>query len=627
MEARVAPLGPSAVARTADDRGCAFLVATWFGLATGLLEGAGFIGLQTLGWLGRRVVVESVTPEVVWISTLFNLLLFNAVGLALLALTRSFPRLPLMALSISVFSVMACEDLLVLTLDGHLHLYAVILLGLGCGVTVSRWLRKHETVAVRFGRRTLPALGATALVALVGIQGGYWARERLAISALPSAGSNAPNVLVIVADTLRADHLSAYGYPRPTSPNIDRIARDGVLFENAFATCSWTAPSHASLLTGLYPSRHGVELRRPRRSLNEAPFPTIAEGLRERGYRTAAFSANLFWFTRTHGFQRGFIRFEDYFQSIPDMAVRPIYGRAIEKLVFRRFGFEDIPARRRAADINRSLLRWIDRDRDRPFFAFVNYMDTHDPYLPPRPYRSRFSRLANPGGLVNEHIGRAGIQLTAAQQQGEIDAYDGAIAYLDDHIGTLVEELRIRGLTDKTLLVITADHGESLGEHGLLTHGSSLFSGEVRVPLIFAGPAPIQNGVRVTRPVTNAALAATVMDLVGGDPAVFRRMPLRQLWERPEAYPNWEYPMAEIGQVTWAPANAPTRYGSMRAVITPRWHYILHEKRGAELYDRESDPRQQTNLAERPEMQRVVESLRAQLVELLADGDVQTSKR
>jgi arylsulfatase A-like enzyme len=601
-----------------------FLVASWFGLATGLLEGAGFLVLQRLGGLGRRVVVHSVSVEIVWISTVFNLLLFNLVALALLLGARVFPRISLARLAVSVFSVMACEALLVLALDGHMHLAAVIILGAGVGLTLARWLSAHETAAVRFWRRTLPGLGAAGLVALVGIEGATGIRERLAVASLPVAPPASPNVLVILADTLRADHLSGYGYARPTSPNIDRIAREGVLFEQAFSASSWTAPSHASLLTGLYPARHGVGLRRPT-TLQDGRFPTLPEALHARGYRTAAFSANLFWFTRTNGFGRGFIRFEDYFQSIPDMAVRTIYGRGIEMLVFRPLGFQDIPARRRASDINRALFHWLDRDPDKPFFAFLNYMDTHDPYLPPPPYRGRFSTSANPGGLINERIGLADVRLTPAQRQGEVDAYDGAITYLDEHIGRLVEQLRARA--DTTIVVITADHGESFGEHGLFAHANSLFSPELHVPLIFASPGHIPREVRVARPVTNVDVAATVMDLVGARPGVLPGVPLRRLWEKPDAALDWAYPMAELEQVPWAPKNAPARHGSMRAVVTPRWHYILHEKLEARLYDRENDPGEQVDLAARPDMRPVTERLRAHLLEGSISGRAPTESR
>ena len=143
------------------------------------------------------------------------------------------------------------------------------------------------------------------------------------------------NILVILVDTLRADHLSCYGYKRETSPHIDRIAHQGVLFENAFAPSSYTLPSHASLLTGLYPYEHGVEWDTPT-TLFDAPYPILGDAFQSQGYRTAAFSANIYWFTRALGFGRGFIHFEDYFQSISDMIFRTLYGRVFEKFVLRK---------------------------------------------------------------------------------------------------------------------------------------------------------------------------------------------------------------------------------------------------------------------------------------------------
>src|SRR5215470_1373262 len=175
------------------------------------------------------------------------------------------------------------------------------------------------------------------------------------------ASSDAPNIIMIVIDALRADHLSSYGYVRPTSPHLDRLAQQGVVFEHALSASSYTLPAHASLLTGRYLYEHGVEWNnRTARFANR--YPRLAEALQSRGYRTAAFSANVFWVTRSKGFGRGFIHFEDYFQSVADMAARTLYGRIIETLILRRLGYEDIPARRRASDINRSVLQWIERD-------------------------------------------------------------------------------------------------------------------------------------------------------------------------------------------------------------------------------------------------------------------------
>jgi arylsulfatase A-like enzyme len=466
---------------------------------------------------------------------------------------------------------------------------------------------------VRFWRRSLPWVVSVVLLTLAAIQGRLWLQEQVAIATLPPAPSESPNILVILVDALRADHLSCYGYARPTSPHVDRITQQGVLFEKAFPTSSWTLPSHASLLTGRYPYEHGADWSRPQ-ALLDRRHPTLAEALRSRGYRTGAFSANLFWFTRPMGFGRGFIRFEDYFHSIGDMASRTLYGRVIEKFVLQRLGFEDIPARKRASDINRALLNWADGERNKPFFAFLNYMDTHDPYLPPQPYRDQFSKLKNPGGILNWRVGRHHPPMTAEQLQSEIDAYDGAVAYVDDHIGKLLMELQKRGLTDNMLVVITSDHGESFGEHGVFLHGNGLYREEIQVPLIFWWPGQVPAGVRVAWPITNAALPATVMELLGAaDQTVFPGPSLSSLWKASQAYSNFPYPLAEIGQIPWAPENAPTHHGSMISLVSPQWHYIEHAKLGLELYTWENDPRERHNLADRSELQNVVSQLRLRL--------------
>ena len=602
------------------------LIAAWFGLVTGLLEGAGFLAIQKLGRLNWNMALMDVSTEIVWISALFDLLLFGVVGLALAVLARCFPRLSIIVFSVFLFACLAFSDLLAVALYERIYPYAIVALAVGLAVVFTRWFRKHAAAVSRFCYRSLSWVAAVALLALVGIQGGLWLRERMAIARLRPASQDAVNVLVILVDTLRADHLSSYGYGRPTSPNVDRIAQQGVLFENAFPTSSWTSPSHASLLTGRYPFEHGVEWNTPR-ALLDGRSPTLAEALRSRGYRTAAFSANLFWFTRPMGFGRGFIRFEDYFHSIGDMAVRTLYGRAIEKLVLRRLGFEDIPARKRASDVNRSVLRWIELDREKPFFAFLNYMDTHDPYLPPQPYRTKYSRLKSPGGILNWRTGRNDPQMTPEQLQGEIDAYDGAIAYVDDHIGQLLTELHRRGLGEKTLVVITSDHGESFGEHGLFLHGNSLYLEEIHVPLIFWRPGQVPAGVRVARPVTNAALPATVMDLVGeGVQRLFPGPPLTQLWKAPRAHHDWPYPLAEIAQQPWLPQRVPVSQGSIKSLVSPHWHYIVHQKLGTKVFDWKNDPLESHNLADRPDMQGVVAQFRSHLLQVLPYGRTSAGK-
>ncbi|MCC7354077.1 MAG: sulfatase, partial [Anaerolineae bacterium] len=497
------------------------VAAAGMGLATGLVEGAGLWALQRLGWLRGPLVFLGASLEIVWISALADLLLFGGVGLGLSLVARLVPRFPTKWFSIFALSYLALFDWLALPLVGRAHIYVIPILAAGLAVEVSRWLRAHEEAFVRFWRRSFPWLAAMALLALVGTRGGLWLQERLAVARLPQAPAGSPNILVIVVDTLRADHLSAYGYARLTSPNLDRLAGQGVLFENAFSTSSWTKPSHASLLTGRYPHEHRADAAWPL----DGRYPTIGEALQTLGYRTGAFSANYDTFNQISGLGRGFQHFEDFFRSVPNMAVHTLYGRVAEYYVLHRaLGLEYRVDRSRAAGINRSVLRWLDQDRGKPFFAFLNYFDSHAPYIPPQPYRSKFSPVREPGGQINTDWGMDHIYvpMTPEQLQGEVDAYDGGIAYVDAQIGQLLSALQERDLADKTLVVITSDHGESFGEHGLLEHNNSLYREVIHVPLIFWWPGHVPAGTRLDQIVTNAALPATLLDLAPGEePTLF----------------------------------------------------------------------------------------------------------
>lgn len=217
----------------------------------------------------------------------------------------------------------------------------------GLAVTFSRWFYAHPEGMSRFFRRSLPWVVAVAVLAFVGIQGGSWLKERWEVASLPPSASDAPNIMVIVVDTLRADHLSSYGYVRPTSPNIDNLARQGVLFESAFSTAPWTAPAHASLLTGRYPYEHRTFWIGTQIPYLDDSYPVLPEALRERGYRTVAFSGNTDWFTRRTGFERGFMRFEGYFHSPVEAVMRTYYGEHILPLVLRRLpGYRGDPTRK-----------------------------------------------------------------------------------------------------------------------------------------------------------------------------------------------------------------------------------------------------------------------------------------
>jgi arylsulfatase A-like enzyme len=508
---------------------------------------------------------------------------------------------------------MVFDWLLVLTRD-YLSYPAIAVLAGGIAVQSSRWISRHVDVYVHIKRISFPWLLGLVLLSYVGISGGQWLQERVAMHMLPTAPAGTPNVFLLIMDTLRADHLSSYGYKRLTSPFIDSLASQGTVFEQAFSASSYTLPSHASMLTGRYPHEHGVEWR-TQRALFRGPWPTLPEVLQTRGYRTAAFSANLFYFTRAFGFTRGFLRFEDYFHSMTDTMFRTLYGRVLDHILLRRLGFVELPVRKHAEDVTQAALRWLSRDTQRPFFVCLNYMDSHDPYLPPPPYRSKFSSFPNPGGLLNNQLP----SLTAAQRQSEIDAYDGAIAYMDDQIHKLLTTIQQEDWGRNTLVIVTSDHGEAFGEHGLFLHGNSLYREVIHVPLIFWWPNRVPAGVRVSRPVSNAAIPATILDLLNlGHQEHFPNKALTPLWTTPASQKDWPYPLAEIAQNPWMPSFLPLAHGTLRSLITPRWQYIASDNSSLELYDWSQEPYTTQNLAERPELREVVTQLQAQMSHLVS---------
>lgn len=581
------------------------LFAASFGLLTGLVEGALQLSLQRLGWLDWSVASVPVQRPILWIAPLFDLVLFLAVALVLVAVARLIPAVPLERAAALVLSFLAFFDWL--ALSGRIRFSGTLILALGLATVFKRRFHRQPETAMRLARRILPVTAALTLLLFIGIEGGDRWAEHKATAALARMAPGSPSVLILVLDTVRADHLSSYGYGRTTTPGLDRLAQEGVLFENTFAASSWTLPSHVSLLTGRFPHEHGVERGAP----YDGRFPMLSGELRNRGYRTGAFSGNLEWFSRTYGFGRGFLHFEDIFESVADRAFRTVYGRKFQRNVMQPMGQEDLPARKHAGEINRSLLRWLEREPERPFFAFVNYFDAHDPYLPPQPYRNRFSRQERPGGILNEFAGRPHPKLSPEQLQGEIDAYDGAIAYLDDEIANLLAELERCGLAQNLLLIVTSDHGEAFGEHGLYLHRNALYRELIRVPLIVRWPGHIPAGARVAEPVSNVALPATVLDLLnGGQQSLFPVPSLAHYWRAEPAQTSGSLPLAELAKMPFKGLEAnPSFSGAMKSVITPRWQLITHEKLGDALYDWTRDPSEKDDQAESPEGQRVTAAL------------------
>ncbi len=305
-------------------------------------------------------------------------------------------------------------------------------------------------------------------------------------------GSHRINVIVIGLDSLRPDHLSCYGYERNTSPNIDRLAREGVLFENALSQAPWTTASFATILTSLYPTQHGANgLSNHLR----ATVPTLATLLKASGYATGAI--------------------------VNAPALKPEYG------VNRGFDHYDVAADqiRTADQTTAAAIRWIDLNKDRAFFMFVHYFDTHIPYSPPRPYDTIFDPQYE-GPLTNsvdldifssksvrlfQHLDL----LTSADWNHIRALYDGEIMFVDAVLGDLFRALEERGLRDKTIVVLLADHGDEHYEHGGFEHGHSLYNEIIRVPLIISLPNTIPKGLRLTQQVRLIDVTPTILDLVG----------------------------------------------------------------------------------------------------------------
>jgi len=590
---------PASTSRARD----IIVLALWFGLVAGLVEGVVLRVSRPPGW------VTWSPNEILWISPLVEALLFGVAGLALVGVARLSPSLPVLRIAVFLFGLLMFFDWA--TLKGHIRQSAGLILAAGLAVTLGRLFKRHQKQMLAGCRKTLPWILGGVLLLLVALESVARIHEYI-LTARLSTPPGSPNILVIVVDTLRADHLSTYGYARATSPNFDRIAKQGVLFEDAYSASSWTLPSHASLLTGRYPHEHGAN-----QIFYDGRYPTVAQALLDEGYRTGAFSASVYYFSRMRGFGPGFLHFEDYFGSWADMASHVFYGGKINQYVTFPLGYRDVPGRKRASDVNREFLRWVDRDPGKTFFAFLNYFDVHDPYLPPEPYRSRFASAKNPGGLVDEFTVRNLPLLTPEQIQGERDAYDGAIDYVDERIGELFSDLKARGLDENTLVVITSDHGEELGDHGLLLHCESLYRQELHVPLVFWWPGKIPAGIRLGTPVTNAAIPATILDLrAHGAQSGFPGPSLAKLWKAPTTMSEWPDPLAEMDQFPWQPWDkyrAPANDGALKSLITSRWQYITNEKLGEELYDWREDPQELHNLAATVEGQQINRDLLARL--------------
>jgi arylsulfatase A-like enzyme len=313
-------------------------------------------------------------------------------------------------------------------------------------------------------------------------------------------------VVLYVLDALRADHLSCYGYTRETSPNIDRLAAEGVLFRNCFTPATWTRPAAASILSGAYPSVHATQTRIDAFS---ASIPRLPEFLQDAEFDTAAFSA-MANISIAGGFGEGFGHFVELFRDESLRARRHTSTAAEEGL-----GHLDAHTRivlPRSEDIHMHFCRWLRRAQGGNRFAFIWSIDTHVPYDPP-PGFHRFVDQDYDGDVDGS---RQSVRKASERDARRlIDLYDSEILYNDYQIGQLLKELRSLGLYDDSLLIVTADHGEAFCEHGLFSHGNVPYEELINVPLIIKFPGGDFAGSESGALVELIDLCPTILDWVG----------------------------------------------------------------------------------------------------------------
>jgi arylsulfatase A-like enzyme len=374
------------------------------------------------------------------------------------------------------------------------------------------------------------------------------------------------NVIIIAVDTLRADHLGCYGYSRDTSPNIDTLARQGVLCEMCISPAPWTLPSFSTIFTSLYPTQHGAETVH---STLRQSVPTLAEILKEQGYTTGA--------------------------VINAPALKPAYG------VDRGFDhYHMTPEEGRIADgTTLDALEWLDSVGDIPFFAFLHYFDPHLPYSPPSPYDKMFTVKYD--GSVGYSFNLEGFsrvrdsmfvqmqELTRADWRRIVDLYDGEITFTDAAIADLLKGLDERNLRDNTLIVFLSDHGEEFFEHGGFEHGHTLYQELIHVPLLFRLPGKLPQGARLSRPVRLLDVAPTILDFLDIEaPGNFEGVSLRPLLEGKGQMPD---PGDKLLPAGVAYAEALMHGREKKCVITYPWKLVYET--GTEeqnLFGLEDDP-------------------------------------
>ncbi len=560
------------------------VLAIWFGLITGVADALLLFVLHLL----HRCILDFYTP-LVWTIPLSNAvaMLIPGLGFYLWALFRGVtPRFRKVALIVlGTFSVatiiFAASSIFIV----RLFPLAVILLAAGIAVQFARLAANRPQQFHRLFARSTPVIIALTLLCGLVVEGRYWWTEHRLLKNLPAATPGAPNVLLLVLDTVRAKSMSLYGHPKETTPSLERWAGRGVVFEQAIAPSPFTLSSHASMFTGRYPHQLAADWAVPL----EKGFPTIAEILHQHGYLTAGFVANTYYAGRQTGLDRGFGHFIAHRYKPLDIFVTSALCRTL--LHLPRLS-------PRASAINQHFTRWLDRAPQRPYFAFLNYCDCHAPYDPEPEYQTasieeqRQVFFWGIEGLMSPQP-----DLNPAHLNAALNAYETCLRGLDRRINELLKHLEQRGQLRNTIVIIVGDHGEQFGEHNIIQHADSLYRPALHVPLMIIAPDSPSAGKRVRQMVNLRDLPATILDLlklpaatgIPGDSfaAAITNSPDAPL----PSGPQFAFVRKGINYPSWHPNST----GDVTAVFHEN-KYLIKNPAGEELYDFQTDPEEQHNL-------------------------------
>ena len=414
----------------------------------------------------------------------------------------------------------------------------------------------------------------------------YSAKPAVQLSQPPD---DKPNVILITMDTTRADHLSCYGYHKRTTPHLDNWAKECAVFSNAYATSPWTLPSHASLFTALYPAMHGAHYSWE--AMNSTNWPvslaerhkTLAEILHDQGYRTAGVVGG-FLCKAILGLNQGFEHYDDELIFITHDLEHYMLFRILNiwiplNTVAARWGLD---GSRIASQINDRVFPLLETYAGTPFFLFINYYDPHAPYLPPDEYYRLFSEDAG------ESVGKG-----AHDKNNDVACYDGEIAYLDYHLGQLFEKLKSLDIYDNTMIIVTADHGEFFGEHGLWFHSHELYNEVIQIPLMIKYPASSAKKGVYGKKVSLVDIMPTILNVL--------KIPLVENVQGNDLFSDTSRVIAEIYRhKDPAKEEGAPLVRELKALVLDNYKYIKEYPEAGnghdELYDIDNDPQELSNL-------------------------------